>query len=87
MSEKDRYHSRFSYKYNNRCLGCLLIFEKRCRFFEGSYIKICCGKIEVTIKVAVCWYLVHRQMRVCSYSALISARANELLTENFIKKE
>ena len=54
MSEKDRYHSRFSYKYNNRCLGCLLIFEKRCRFFEGSYIKICCGKIEVTIKVAVC---------------------------------
>ena len=39
------------------------------------------------IKAAVCWYLVHRQTCACSYSTLILAYANYLLTENFTQKK
>ena len=31
---------------------------------------------KLSIKATVCWYLVHRQMRTCSYSTLILACAN-----------
>ena len=37
-------------------------------------------------KAAVCWYLVHCQMRADSYSMLILVRPNLLLTKHFPKK-
>ena len=55
----------------------LVSFKKKyikSKFFNFIY--------SYAIEATVCWYLVHRQMRACSYSTLILVLANQLLTEN-----